>query len=340
MKKALTFILRLLTCIIILLLAVVILSPDPRDREIVIDDNRDTIRCAIGLNHAIFSTQARNVGFHYELLNTFGKDNGNRVSILQPIDEPRCWDMLINDSIQVLVMNDTDTIPPEYASKIVYSVPIKGNDVWVVSVGNERLLNSINFWFAELQGENMLEKLSHSYFRSYKLDWLINHAGQISSLSPYDDIIKKYSRQIGLDWRLLSAVVYQESQYRIGASSPKSAKGLMQIKESTAARYGISDIYDPDMNIKAGTRHLDYLLKKYRDQGLDSANVIKFALVAYNIGEGALEKKRHTADSLGFNPNDWDRVAESFHVAGTNMHTADYINSVMQIYDVYKNIIQ
>ena len=93
------------------------------------------------------------------------------------------------------------------------------------------------------------------------------------------------------------------------------------------------------MNINAGTRHLDYLLKKYRNEGLDSANVIKFALVAYNVGESALEKRRHTADSLGFNPNDWESVAESFHVAGTSRQPAIYLNRVMQIYDVYKIII-
>lgn len=339
MFKKLSFISRLVACIVILLLASLLFLPGPADREVSVDDFRDTIKCTIGLNHSIYSKQARNVGFHYELLNIFGKENGKHTRILQPVEEPQCWEMLVHDSIQVLVMNSTDTIPDEYASKILFSIPVRGNDVWAVSIGNKKLLNSINYWFAVLQGNNTVEKISRNYFRSYKLDWLIEHAGQISSISPYDKIIKKYSRQIGLDWRLLSAVVYQESQYKLGAASSKSAKGLMQVKESTASKYGIKEIYDPDMNINAGTRHLDYLLKKYRNEGLDSANVIKFALVAYNVGESALEKRRHTADSLGFNPNDWESVAESFHVAGTSRQPAIYLNRVMQIYDVYKIII-
>ena len=322
----------------VLTLLWVLLLPPPH-KEMFMTDDPGTLTCAINLNHDIRSSQSRNVGFHYELLNTFGENCGKHVSIIRPSSSPECWGLLTSDSIQLLVTNVNDSIPEEYSSLILMSVVIKGDDVWAVMKGNERLLNSINFWYAYLQGEGMFKTLSRNYFRSYKLEWLLDHKGEVSSISPYDGIIKKYSAQTGVDWRLVSAMVYQESQFKIGAEL-NSAMGLMQIKEKTARRYGVTDTYNPEMNVRAGTRHLDYLLKKYTEEGLDSADVIKFALMAYNVGEGAVEKKRHVADSLGFNPDNWNEVVMSVSHAKGSRQSIDYVEAVMETYEAYKTIIE
>ena len=128
----------------------------------------------------------------------------------------------------------------------------------------------------------------------------------------------------------------------MGAQSSRSAKGLMQIKQSTAARYGIDDIYDPDLNVKAGTLHIDYLLNIYRKEGVDSANVIKFALAAYNAGEGRIQECRNVADSLGYNANEWDEVVKVFDKMPnfSGKETKRYVNAIMEKYESYKEIIR
>jgi len=64
----------------------------------------------------------------------------------------------------------------------------------------------------------------------------------VLSISPYDRLVKKYARQYGFDWLLISAQIYAESSFRADAVSPVGARGLMQVMPSTARD---SDI-DPD----------------------------------------------------------------------------------------------
>ena len=122
--------------------------------------------------------------------------------------------------------------------------------------------------------------MCNRYFRSYSTESLFKLESAPSNISPYDDIIKKYSNFVDLDWLLVASVAYQESHYYMGLQSSRDAKGIMQIKTSTAERYGITDLFDPDLNIKAGVMHLQYLVRPYRSEGLDSLNVVKFALAA------------------------------------------------------------
>lgn len=86
----------------------------------------------------------------------------------------------------------------------------------------------------------------------------------------------------------------------------------MQVNDVTAARYGVSDLFSPEGNIKAGSLHLKYLMNKYAQEGLDSLNVIKFALASYNAGDGRIDQCRNHALSEGKDPNDWEQVVTTF----------------------------
>lgn len=132
------------------------------------------------------------------------------------------------------------------------------------------------------------------------------------SISRYDDLVKKYSDEIGLDWRFLSAIIWYESGFSMDVRSPFGAVGLMQIKQSTAAAYGIDDIYNPDGNLSAGTKHLKRLMRMYEREGIDSLNVLKFTLAAYNCGENRLQQYRDRALEKGADPNDWEAVRSTF----------------------------
>ena len=142
-----------------------------------------------------------------------------------------------------------------------------------------------------------------------------------------------------MDWRLLSAIIFHESQYNIDAMSSMSAKGLMQVRDVTADHYGIptDDLFDPDTNIKLGTMLFDDLLRDFRQEGLDSANVIKFALASYNSGGGALAKRRAEAAEMGLNPDNWDDVAVAYTKYSTV--TPAYIEAILDTYRLYQQII-
>ncbi len=98
---------------------------------------------------------------------------------------------------------------------------------------------------------------------------------------PYHDSILRASRDTGIDAALLHAVISVESGYNPGAVSPKGATGLMQLLPATGRRYGGSNLFDPDENIRAGAEYLKYLLKLFN-------NDLELALAGYNAGENAV----------------------------------------------------
>jgi membrane-bound lytic murein transglycosylase F len=130
--------------------------------------------------------------------------------------------------------------------------------------------------------------------------FLLNRTGRIS---PYDPLFRNAGRENGFDWRLLAALSFQESRFDPGAESWAGAYGLMQLKPKTA---GVSadELNDPSLNIQLGASHLRMLYDLYRDvPGIDR---MRFALAAYNCGQGHLDDARKLSTMLGKDPDVWE----------------------------------
>ena len=172
-------------------------------------------------------------------------------------------------------------------------------------------------------------------------------------MSPYDDIIKKYAADLGWDWRMLAAVIYQESKFSINSRSHRGAQGLMQVMPQTARYYEIDDLLDPEKNIMAGTSHLKRLQKLYSKCGMESIEQVKFTLAAYNAGEGRVADCRNFAASRQIDNNSWEEIVnliplmredsileeESVKLGKFNGYeTIAYIDSVMSLYNAFCTI--
>ena len=96
-------------------------------------------------------------------------------------------------------------------------------------------------------------------------------------------IIEQAARAHRIESSLVKAVIHVESAFNPDARSNKGAVGLMQILPSRGRLLGVRDLYAPEQNIFAGTRHLAFLLRKYGGN-------LRYALAAYNAGEGAVSK--------------------------------------------------
>jgi membrane-bound lytic murein transglycosylase B len=101
--------------------------------------------------------------------------------------------------------------------------------------------------------------------------------------SKYDKTIAEAARHFDVDAALVSAVIKAESDYNPRTVSHKGARGLMQLMPATAARFGVTNSFDPVANIYGGTRYLRWLLKTF-DGNAD------LAVAAYNAGEGNVWK--------------------------------------------------
>lgn len=96
-------------------------------------------------------------------------------------------------------------------------------------------------------------------------------------------LIDRYSLQQGLDAALVRAVIQAESAFNPRALSVKGAMGLMQLMPSTARELGVQDPWDPEQNVRGGTRYLRQMLDQF-DGKLD------WALAGYNAGPGAVQR--------------------------------------------------
>ena len=108
----------------------------------------------------------------------------------------------------------------------------------------------------------------------------------------------------GLDWRLLAAIAYQESQWNAHAVSPTGVRGIMMLTEDTADHLGVKDRLDPRESILGGARYVA-LLRDGLPPEVAEPDRTWLALAAYNIGRGHLDDARRLARRLGKNPDDW-----------------------------------
>ncbi len=110
--------------------------------------------------------------------------------------------------------------------------------------------------------------------------------------------------ETGLDWRLLAAIAYQESQWNAHAVSPTGVRGLMMLTEDTADHLGVKDRLDARESILGGARYV-VLLKSGLPEHIPDPDRTWLALAAYNIGQGHLNDARTLARKLGKNPDEW-----------------------------------
>ncbi len=95
-------------------------------------------------------------------------------------------------------------------------------------------------------------------------------------------LVDRASRETGLAAALLRAVIGQESAFDPCAVSPKGALGLMQLMPSTARELEVTDPFDPEQNVAAGSRYLMQLLMRY-------GGSLPLALGAYNAGPARVD---------------------------------------------------
>ena len=94
-----------------------------------------------------------------------------------------------------------------------------------------------------------------------------------------------------VDPELAFRLVRLESQFNPRAVSPVGAIGLAQLMPSTAVQFDRTvtreKLYDPETNVRIGFRYLRRLIGQY---GGD----VRLALLAYNLGEEAVDRARRS----------------------------------------------
>ena len=99
----------------------------------------------------------------------------------------------------------------------------------------------------------------------------------------YKDDFIEAAKTFGIEWELLAAVAFQESQWNPKARSATQVKGMMMLTLPTAASVGVTNRLDPIQSIYGGAQYIADL-KSSTNYGISSGDKIAFILASYNLG--------------------------------------------------------
>ena len=148
-------------------------------------------------------------------------------------------------------------------------------------------------------------------------------------LSAYDTVLRQVADSTGWDWRLLAAVVYHESRFHNEARSQRGATGLMQIRSE---RYSEEMLLDPATNVTVGARYLKKLEGMFT--AASPVESLKFALAAYNLGDGRMRQLIRTAGQAGADTTHWESVSAFLP---QRHRTIAYVEKVLDTYNSYRS---
>lgn len=300
-----------------------------------------SIRCVISLGDDMKGADGLVSGFCYELLRKFAAENNFTMTAIAEGDHGEEWiDSLRNGSIDIMVLR-----PELHEGNCGLNIShrLSANAALATASGHIDEIIQFNNWLNRARVSGYYETLRKKYFRKFNPLKRAGDGEVSGTISPYDDLIKKYASGLGWDWRLLAALVYQESKFSISSKSHRGARGLMQVMPNTAKHYEIDDLTDPDMNLFAGTSHLKRLQKMLGNDALGQEELLKFTLAAYNAGEGRIKYLRGLAAERQADPDKWEDVADIIPLACKDPYlnlnkfngyeTIEYVKNVMALYD-------
>ena len=185
---------------------------------------------------------------------------------------------------------------------------------WATRHGSQDLLKATNNWLKQIKRKTDFNVIYNKYFKNKKY-----YRRRIKSnfyslnkqqISPFDGLIKKYSKPLNWDWRLVASQVYQESKFDPRVSSWAKASGLMQLMPETAIELGVTNRTDPDQSIKGGTKYLKQIWENF-EKIPDSIQRIKFTMASYNCGMGHVFDAQRLAETRGLKKDVWDDHVET-----------------------------
>jgi membrane-bound lytic murein transglycosylase F len=207
---------------------------------------------------------------------------------------------ICDENVAMMVKRAYPNIDAEYCITGFY------NYGWVVTHSSNTLLMKINEWITEIKKTRELKQTYLTYFNNPLVpNYFRNGFFSVkdNKLSPFDDVIKKLSKNISWDWRLLASLIYEESNFHLGAVSSRNATGLMQLMPATANKFGMDSISSPAQQLSAGVKFLKWLNSQLLTEIPDRGERINFILAAYNVGLGRVLAARDHAVKYGKYPN-------------------------------------
>lgn len=178
-----------------------------------------------------------------------------------------------------------------------------------------------------------------------------------ATISEFDPIMRKVGSEQGYDWRLMSAIAYNETRFREDLVSKRGAVGIMQIRPVVARHFNIPEeqLSDTETNIRVAgmlLSELEGLLKLPASTPNDDR--LSIILASYNAGIGHIHDACRLARSEGADPHSWANISHYLELMSQPEYynreevrhgkfkgsgqTLGYVREVMRVYHEYCTI--
>ncbi|WP_130803158.1 transglycosylase SLT domain-containing protein [Acinetobacter ihumii] len=176
---------------------------------------------------------------------------------------------------------------------------------WVFKYADDPLAQTASGFICQSKQTGVTGQLASFYNRNVVKpeSWSTIQRDLNNRLPIYKASFKKTAERYDLDWQLLAAIGYQESYLKPNSVSPTGVRGLMMLTNSTARAMGVTNRVDPVQSIQGGAKYYDLMLSQYEHIPYPDRNW--YALVAYNMGPGAVNQIQKRLQAQGKNPNNW-----------------------------------
>ena len=222
---------------------------------------------------------------------------------------------------------------------------------WVLNPANVTLNARINQWLSEYKQIKQYKELCDKYLKPHT-KYLTKGSQEKRSkkISPYDAVIKKYSKARGMDWRFVCSIIYQESRFTTTSIGVGGSFGIMQMMPGTGDHFGVNANSSVEAQLYAGISLIASINRQFRDIEDENERMF-FVAASYNAGSGHIHDARSLCRKYGGDANVWMDVEPYLALKSDKKfytdpvvrngyfpwkHTIRYTHSVMDRYHGYR----
>lgn len=222
---------------------------------------------------------------------------------------------------------------------------------WAVKKGERNLLQEMNAFLKKTKSNGTVAKIYEKYYAGVEIFDYIDlkkfHKRLRTRLPKYQAVIKEAAEKHGFDWRLIAAMIYQESHFNETAESHTGVRGIMQLTLATVEEMGINDRLNPEESIRAGVKYLRKLYSRYKKAGERDRMLI--TLASYNVGHGHIVDAQKLAQQMDLDPYVWSSLETTLPLLRFKKYYKDskngycrgtepvrYVRRILTYYDIFK----
>lgn len=217
-----------------------------------------------------------------------------------------------------------------------------GNIAWAIRKGSPQLKASLDdFINRHGKGTTSGNVILLRYLKSAKYVKDAASEAERKKFLSLIQLFQKYGDQYDVDWLLMAAQGYQESQLNQNVRSPVGAVGVMQVMPATGKDLNVGNIAQTEPNIHAGIKYMRFMIDRYYEkEPMTKLDKALFAFASYNAGPARIRQLRAEAARRGLDPNVWFGNVEHVAAEKIGRETVTYVSNIYKYYIAYRLLLE